>query len=171
MFMFHPHVHGPDVVTTPDILIEHASRLGRTRPEVFGASDLSSAISVDARATDLFPSVVVIAGHPAPVLSVGFDGGRGRAIVGRQAWRLSDVKSQLDRLLFRIRRLSKTGELVSEHRLPGLPDTDPSRASAVFCSDDSLCVDATGVEWCEAEIFDPVLDRSILHRLWLNRPR
>lgn len=171
MFMFHPHVHGPKVVTTPDILIEQATRLGRTRPEIFGASDISSSISLDARASELFPSVVVIAGHRAPVLSVGFDGGKGCAIIGRQAWRLSDVNSRLDRLSLRIRRLSKTGEEVSEHRLPRLPDADPQRASAVFCSDDSFCVDATGMEWCEAEVYDPVLDRSIVHRLWLNRSR
>ena len=168
MFTFHPHVHARDIVTTPDILIDRASRFGLARSESYGTEDLSSTTVLKVSDSELFPALVIVAAHGAPLLSAGFDGGRGRAIIGRQSWRMSDVVGQMHRLVLRVRTKTRAGEKIEEHALPQLPAADLPRASAVFCSNNGLRLNVTGLNWCETEIFDPVLDRALRHRVWLG---
>lgn len=191
-FLFHPHVHGRRLVTTPDILIDRIRR-GAGAPEtVFGAEGLSSVTQWSTTRTKTrttkgstkgttkgstagtiqdagwIAACVLVAARGSPLLAVGWDGGAGRTIIGREAWRFSDLVDHVDQL--RLRLLLPAGAMVqtAEQPLPPLPPPDLPRGSAVFCGNDQLRLNDTDFAWCEAEIHDPVLGRSIRHRLWLQ---
>lgn len=78
MFVYRPHVHGLEVTTTPDLILEMAG--------------LSSDVQWTRRNASVASAWVVIAAGYGPLLTVGLLDGTTPWIIARNAWRLADVK-------------------------------------------------------------------------------
>lgn len=144
MFVYRPHVHGPQEITTPDLLLDLPL-----------ASDLWS----PPRDRPLRAAWVVVAAHYAPLVTVGFLDGEHPWIIARVAWRLTDLAEGFAAMTITLR--SPRGE--TEEALAGATIPDPARGQASFVP---MAVDPLDrPAWASVRLTDGTLDRSIGHRI------
>lgn len=77
MIVYRPHVHGLDITTTPDLILE--------------MTELSSDVQRIRRKASVAAAWVIVAAGYGPLLTVGLLDGTEPWIIARNAWRLADV--------------------------------------------------------------------------------
>jgi hypothetical protein len=80
MFLYRPHVHGLEMTTTPDLILD--------------LPGLSSEVQWHARKPAVAPAWVVVAAGYGSLITVGLLDGTAPWIIARAAWRLADVRME-----------------------------------------------------------------------------
>ncbi|NKB38965.1 MAG: hypothetical protein GKR93_17670 [Gammaproteobacteria bacterium] len=130
-YLYKPHVHGPEFITTPDILVD---RLFRVNPaeqgidlvpaSVQGVNTLPEVQCAESVIT-IIPSVFLIAAGAGTLVSLGAevlaDEGRSTCIA-RFAWRLKYLSDHLDKIKLQVSGGEGDSSEVSLNALPASAD-------------------------------------------------
>ncbi len=176
MFIYRPHVHQLDGTITPDIVVVGARIPGQSSPAIL--SDLVQLeIGADLPEVSVVPATLLVAAGYGTLLAPAFALKRKGTsdtwlcLIGRTAWRLSDVEEHPDRLEMSI-TWSQSGASEAKGVRPNVKAWQlPGQGLALCVAEPALRPDPAS-PWCAVQLRDPVRGRSLQHRIDLKtQPR
>ena len=155
MFLLKPHVTGREgQVTSPDVIVDAVLVDGEQRPTVCVTHECWQQA---ARDIDLRPAYCIMALGGGALILPGVTLSTGLVVVSRQAWRLAHVDDHIDQITLNDMPLAKVGMPKSLiESAGGTEDALPRGFLLVRTVEESDD---------KAVLHDPVLDRTISHRL------
>ncbi len=195
-YSYKPHVHGPNNITTPDILIDRLYRTLNIEDGIdllgVGVKQLTSSVELQFSASKLTftPAYVLIAAGGGVLLGVGaeiYDGTQGTdanfMLVARFAWRLKYLQDNLDKMKFIIKvgpvseqqiieeivfnRFPSPGTLIEQLNPEG---TELPRGSMIFVTTKGIAHQINVPEIYQVSIADTHSNRELIHRVSLFSP-
>ncbi len=193
-YLYKPHVHGPEFITTPDILIDRVySAAGTTGDELEliirdnHAINTGVEIQCALESATAAPAYFLIAAGGGVIISAGAEYKAEDScllLLSRFAWRLKYIKDHLDKLTFAYADNKRVG--FKQFPAPEDVINRLGNNAADLPRGVMLCVTATGIaaplgrgNSFEITLTDPVLKRELTHRIafedgrndqWPRRP-
>lgn len=187
-YLYKPHVHGPEYITTPDLLVD---KLYRTLTTQYGVDLISNSVNeissnpeiqCTARSVLINPAYFLVAAGGGVIVSIGAElsSEAGNAIlVSRFAWRFKYLADHIDKLVFDTESDSQTSEDVPISKFP-----KPQLILEQFSENEEglprgimICATANGVSQhlsvpstIKIRLSDHQTGRSLNHTLTLSDP-
>jgi len=181
-FIYRPHIHNIDNVSTPDVLLDNLSILKGKETAVAPIDRLTTNIEIQVVGNNTLPDAafVLIGASAGTLLSVASNHGNpDEAInrltcvkpISREAWRLSDITERIPNLVLRSFAISAKGEeLIQEGKIGevfgtimnDIPVGNIQMLTGLNLNEEFQCKNF------RMEIEDPSLSRKLTLKYWVQ---
>jgi len=182
-FIYRPHVHNLDNVSTPDVLIDQVSIVKGEQTAAVPIDRITTNVKIQVIGSDTVPdaSIVLVGAGAGTLLSIASNHGNHNEPINRlscakplsrQAWRLSDIADHVAELVVRTFIINEAGnELIQEGMIGdffGTVTTDIPLGNAQFLTGLNLDMKNHASNF-KVEIEDPVLSRKLVFQYWVQK--